>query len=153
MLREILKNTPIAKNLTNEEVNILLRVAQKRTYWIGETIIEEDSVGRDVFILISGKVRVETAIPGEHEDKQILYTILPGEVFGEFSFIDGTPRSATIISDEECEVIILSYTEFKTMAKEHTHLALTLMENIAKMLTERIRNINLEFRNSVIWGR
>ncbi len=153
MVEEILKNTPIAKNLTNEEVRILSQTVHRRTYWAGETIIEEDSGGRDVFILISGKVRVETAIPGKHEGKQTLYTIMQGEVFGEFSFIDGTPRSATIISDEECEVMILSYSEFKNMAKKHTHLALALMENIAKMLTERIRNINLEFRNSVIWGR
>ena len=148
MVQEVLSNTPIVKGLTDEELDILLQTVSQKHFCADKIIIEEGSVGQDLFILLSGKVRIETRIPSGVTEQQTLYTIFPGEVFGEFSFVDGTPRSASVISEEECSVLILNYDDFQKMARKHTHLALRFMENIANILIERIRNVNLEYRNA-----
>ncbi len=69
----------------------------KETYEEGDVIFEEGSHGTAVYVLSSGKVEISKTAHG----KRIVLEILgPGDIFGEMSFIDPAPRSATAIAIE-----------------------------------------------------
>jgi CRP/FNR family cyclic AMP-dependent transcriptional regulator len=70
----------------------------------GQILIRENEISRKMFVLRHGKVRVYKTYMGQ----KITIAILgEGEIFGELSFFDGQPRSATVeaVSNVECFVI------------------------------------------------
>lgn len=67
-------------------------------------VIHENTSSRKMFILKSGKVRVFKNHIGQ---KVTLATLGPGEVFGELSFFDSEPRSASVETITDCEAIVI----------------------------------------------
>ena len=67
-------------------------------------LIRENEISRKLYILKKGKVRVFKNYLG---GKIVLAILGPGEIFGELSFFDSKPRSASVeaISDVEVESI------------------------------------------------
>jgi CRP-like cAMP-binding protein len=77
---------------------------ETKTYRAGAVIIKEEEVSRKMYIIRSGKVNVFKT----HMGKKIpLATLGHGEIFGEMSFLDAKPRSATVQVLEDAEVMIL----------------------------------------------
>lgn len=66
----------------------------------GTTLIHENDISRKLFILKKGRVRVFKKYMG---GKITLATLGPGEIFGELSFFDSKPRSASVESITEVE--------------------------------------------------
>ncbi|RED46144.1 Crp/Fnr family transcriptional regulator [Aestuariispira insulae] len=67
-------------------------------------IFHEGDVGNKAYLLKSGKVRITTTKEGE---VVLLTTVMPNQLFGELALLDGSPRSATAIALEQCEVVIV----------------------------------------------
>ncbi|MBF0315515.1 MAG: cyclic nucleotide-binding domain-containing protein [Oligoflexia bacterium] len=73
-------------------------------YNAGKLLIAENDNTRKMFIIVDGKVRVFKTYMG----KKITLAILgQGEIFGEMSFFDSEPRSASVEALTEVEVIII----------------------------------------------
>ena len=75
------------------------RIAQQcawRIYAADELVVGELDDSRDVFFVASGRVR---AVAYSESGKEVIYRdIAAGSLFGEFSAIDGAPRSATVVA-------------------------------------------------------
>jgi CRP-like cAMP-binding protein len=69
-----------------------------------DVLIRENELSRKMFVLKSGKVRVFKSYMGQ---KITLAILGEGEIFGEMSFFDGQPRSATVeaLTPVECFVV------------------------------------------------
>src|SRR5712672_4617476 len=64
-------------------------------YDVDDVIFEEGSTGRELFVVLEGKIDiVKTSGAG----KTLIVTLGKGEFFGEMAVIDGSSRSATAIS-------------------------------------------------------
>ena len=59
----------------------------------GNLLISENDISRKLYILKKGKVRVFKKYKG---GKIVLAILGPGEIFGELSFFDSKPRSASV---------------------------------------------------------
>lgn len=66
----------------------------------GEVIFHEGDEGDEVFAVQHGSVDIITG--GTTIEKGA-----PGDVFGEMSLINATPRSATAIATTDCEVVAI----------------------------------------------
>src|SRR3982751_4611808 len=62
---------------------------------VDDVIFEEGSTGRELFVVLDGKVEI-AKISGSA--KTVIVTLGKGEFFGEMAVIDGSSRSATAIS-------------------------------------------------------
>ena len=73
-----------------------------RTFRKDQTVVESQSDDRDVYFLVSGSVRiVNYSLSG----RPVAYaSIGAGAYFGELAAIDGGPRSASVVADEECQL-------------------------------------------------
>ena len=86
--------------------NILRLFEQSRKYKAGEVIIHEGEVNRDLYILSAGVLEVSV----KSEDKNIIVSeITSPEILGEISFLNGSPRTATVSAKTDVEMFILSY--------------------------------------------
>ena len=101
-----------------------------------ERIITRGEPGNDMFIVHSGSFKVIDESAGE----DFVLTILkPGDVFGEMSFIDGMPRSATVVSMESGALLRLGPEEFERLRGSDESAATALLFALARLVVRRLR--------------
>jgi CRP-like cAMP-binding protein len=108
----------------------------------GEVIINESEESHSMYWLKSGLLAVLKA-DSEHEGKFItLGNINPGELFGELSFLDEQPRSATVKALTDSIVIEIPKIKYADILKTQPKW----MESMIKSLVERLRKTNNKVR-------
>ena len=109
-----------------------------KTYQKSEIIFKENSTGKEMYILRSGKVKL--VLEDEKGEAEVNTLEQPGEFFGEMALIDACPRSATAIADEDnTKLEVLDRENFVKMLKEHPEFALDVMSELSKRV--RLGNI------------
>ncbi len=79
---------------------------QSKTYKAGEVIIHEGEENRDLYVLSEGILEVSVQ---DESQKIVVSEITPPEILGEISFLNGSPRTATVSAKTDVEMFILSY--------------------------------------------
>ena len=97
----LLKSTGLGAGLSEEQLATLSAVAEEQEITKGTIIIKEESRTRDLYIIRKGRVSVRMKLPSGVEQEEILLMLTEGQIFGEFSLVDGSPRSATIRAEED----------------------------------------------------
>ena len=138
-LTEILKNIPLFSSLNDDELSELALVAVKKTFLKSTVLINEGDETDSLYIICSGKVKA--IINDEHGKEVILSIFGPGEYFGEIAFIDGERRSATIITREPTEVLIISSGVFRDFLSSYPSMAFNLLVGAVKRLREATKQI------------
>lgn len=111
---------------------VLDRAVVWRRFRAGEEIIDRQSESRDVFFVVSGKVRVVLYSVSGREIT--LDDIGPGGHFGELAALDGAPRSASVMAVEASVVASLGDETFRKVATETPALALAVMRRLAEVV-------------------
>jgi len=104
------------------------------------TLLHQDDAPGDVFVLDSGRVRVETVTA--EGTRMRLRTLRPGVVVGEVAHYTGVPRTADVVTETPAVVLRLSAeaiarietTEPELAAKLHRWLAWTLADRLGDTL-------------------
>ncbi len=78
-----------------------------RRFTAGEEIFRMGGSARNADIIERGKVQVSAIRDGQ---KVVIAELGKGEIFGEMSMIDDTPRPVTVI--EDAEVIVMRRSRF-----------------------------------------
>jgi CRP/FNR family transcriptional regulator/CRP/FNR family cyclic AMP-dependent transcriptional regulator len=137
----LLKNIPLFASLRNNELANIQAVCIKRSYRKSQPILlEDDSSINTMFIIIRGKVKVSVVGPEGRE--AILAILKDGDFFGEISIIDGEPRSATVISVEDSELLLLKREELLEQISQNPRLALSLLIEFSKRLRRADKQIS-----------
>jgi CRP-like cAMP-binding protein len=92
--------------------------------------VKEGSTGTALYIILSGKVRVE-------REGASISTLAPGEFFGELALIEEHPRSATVVAVEETDCLLLPAWEFTALLQEHPEIAVPIMRALIARLHRR----------------
>lgn len=135
--RDILTRMPLFRTLSDREILRLLQVMVIQAYRDGDFIIREGEVGEDLFIVLAGEVKVKK---GDTE----LARLTPGEHFGEMALIRNQPRSATVVSNGDSELIVLSRSEFFEILRKEHQLAVKLLWQFTGVLADRLAQTNRE---------
>jgi CRP-like cAMP-binding protein len=90
--------------------NIMSLFEQSEKFKAGEVIIHEGEENRDLYVLSEGILEVSV----QNESKKIVVSeITSPEILGEISFLNGSPRTATVSAKTDVEIYILSYEKVK----------------------------------------
>lgn len=73
----------------------MLSIVNEMQFKDGDYIFKEGSYGDWIYVILSGQVEISKYCRGQ---KVIVETLKEGDVFGEMSFVDKTPRSASAIA-------------------------------------------------------
>jgi CRP/FNR family cyclic AMP-dependent transcriptional regulator len=138
-ITQILKNIPIFSSLNEIELNQMTEAAIRKTFSKNTVLINEGDETDSLYIICSGKVK---AIINDENGKEVILSIFgPGEYFGEIAFIDGERRSATIITREPTEVLIISSGVFRNILSSNPNIAFNLLVGAVKRLREANKQI------------
>jgi len=127
---ELLDNVPMFAGLTRQERQAIVGSMKGRSLQPGETIAVEGETGVGFFVIESGTARV--TVGGEERR-----TLGPGDYFGEIALISKAPRSATVTADTPVRCWGLTSWEFRPIVQDNASVAWSLLESLAKMLSER----------------
>jgi len=100
-----LAKIPLFQGLSQDDIHGLdARVIWRRVAG-GEWVLDYQAEGADVYFVLSGLAHVVIVSAGR---EMILSDIREGEYFGQYSAIDGKPRSAGILAVTDCVVARMS---------------------------------------------
>lgn len=68
-----------------------------------QVLVREGDVGRSFYVLARGSVQITRN--GEDEEPQRLATLHDGAIFGEMALVSSEPRSASVITITDCDVL------------------------------------------------
>jgi SulP family sulfate permease len=102
----------------------------------GAVLIRRDEQPRDVFVLSSGRLRVQTET--EAGTPMRLRTIRPGVVVGEVAMYTGAPRTADVVAETPVVVLRLTTAAIDRIEAENPELATALHRWLARTLAERL---------------
>jgi CRP-like cAMP-binding protein len=99
----------------------------------GEWIVREGDTDDRLFIVLDGLAVVLK------DSATVVDVIGAGGVFGELSFIDGRPRSASVRAQGALRVMSVSRAEFERAAETHPSQAVEMMSLLLGVLSARVR--------------
>lgn len=129
-------------DLAPEDLASIQAACQWQTFSSGDEIFTKSSTSRDVFLVVTGRMRiVNFSLTG----REVAYAeVGPGACFGELSAIDGKPRSASIVALEDCVVATLAPDDFLDVLRKHSNAGLRVLQKLAAMVRsadERIMDL------------
>jgi len=145
-----LKNVPLFSDLTHQELGMLAAVGSRRNFPAKNIVFHEGDQGDNLLIILSGKVKV--LLYGKGGQEFILTILGPGNFFGEMAIFEAAPRSATVMTLEPCEFLLLGQKDVNGLLKKHPMIAVKIL----KKLSQRLRKTNEQIRSLVmfdIYGR
>ena len=102
----------------------------------GTTLIHQDEAPGDVFVLESGRLRVETLTA--EGTRMRLRTLRPGVVVGEVALYTGVPRTADVVTETPAVVLRLSAEAISRIEASEPELAARLHRWLAWTLADRL---------------
>lgn len=100
-----------------------------RSYRKGALLIEEGSLGDNLFVIVAGQLR---AYSSDARGREITYGVYgPGEYVGEMS-LDGGPRSASVMAEAPTRCIIVTRVNLLTHISEHPEFAFELLTKVIR---------------------
>jgi serine/threonine protein phosphatase PrpC/CRP-like cAMP-binding protein len=129
--RELLLKMPLFARLNERELLRVMQVAEVIGYEPGETVVREGDRGDELFIVLSGMIRI-------HKDDMVLLEIGPGDHFGEMALIRAAPRSATATAVAHSELIAIRRSDFFEILRKEHELAVKLLWQFLGVLAVRL---------------
>ena len=113
-------------------------------YNVSDVIFEEGSSGRELFVVLDGKVDI---VKDTAAGRTLIVSLGKGEFFGEMAVIDGSARSATAVAAAlGTRVMRINHARFVYLVSQQPAFALMVMDALSK----RLRNSNaINFKAAV----
>jgi len=148
---QILRGVDLFSSLSDEQIKLLGRCFQKRIIPRDQLVIlENDDSDSSLFIIVKGAVKV--FLSGAQGREAILALLGRGDFFGEMSLLDGEPRSASVRTTEQTELLTLKQEDFYKELKKQPELCFSLLAELSRRLRKANKQIT-SLALSSVWGR
>ena len=130
--------------LSETEIRDLAGLVRRIGFTSGEELFRQGDRGETCYIVASGKVvgRIVTEEGGKSFTSE--FHTGPGGIVGEMSLLTGMPRTATVIVEEEAELLEIGASAFAEILARNPGLA----EAVAETVSARNRN-NIEMLKKI----
>src|ERR1700761_4760604 len=137
---EQLSRVPFFNGLTRDALGLIARATTEESHATGTKIFQYGDPGDKLFIILEGKVRISREVAGLGEEA--LAVLGAGEVFGERSLLDESPRSADARVHERCRLLVITKESFDDLLFLYKDLAYEVLWNCVRILSTRLRETN-----------
>ena len=124
-----LADVPLFASCSQKELRLIARAGTEVRMTAGTMIIDQGQTGREAFVVVNGTVTVK-------RNGRRIATLGPGAVVGELSLLDHGPRTATVICDTDCDLLVIDQRHFSGVISEVPSIARRLLENLAGIVRQ-----------------
>ncbi len=122
----------LLKDASDRLKSCIESLAHERRIAPRNEIFLEGDEGDAIYLVLSGQV--EISILSEDGRKLSLNVLGPGEVFGEISLLDGSPRTASAVSIEEATLLRVSRKDLMRALEDDPRLAIDFVQLVCRRL-------------------
>lgn len=134
-------DSALGQDLDREDCKVLITVMGTRELRDGEILVREGDSDNTLFILIKGKVTVNSTINGKDTT---VYTMKVGECAGTRAFVDLATRQATLRSVGESVVYTLTPQNFESLLESHPRVVYRFMRGLFRLTHANLMRMNAE---------
>ena len=136
--RELADQCPLFHGMRTLQMRRVILLGKVSRFGDGAKIMQQGEVGDAIFILLSGKVAIETIKTDGTADTVKIASV--GGVFGLAALMCGKPRVATATALGEAEVLALDWARLQRIARLYPRSAYLLFKNLSAITGERLAN-------------
>ncbi|VDA99708.1 hypothetical protein S1OALGB6SA_781 [Olavius algarvensis spirochete endosymbiont] len=127
--RDIIEKVPLFKEASHEFIRDIILNLNPVIYTPGDQIITYGEIGYEMYFISQGVVEVL------NKEQTITYASLSsGQFFGETALLLSSPRNATIIAKDYCDLYVLDKETFDKILQRYPIFAKRVEEQSAKRL-------------------
>lgn len=148
-----LKKMSFFSYLNDDELTAVKEIVVEEEFCAGDIVFDEGVDGYTLHVIKSGEVKVTKKDPEGRE--QVLTLLKEGDIFGEMSFLDGRPHSATITAVHSSKILKIEKTDFDAFVESHPKAAYKIMKTIVFQVDSIVRRMNSTYVDmlSYMFGR
>ena len=128
---QLVAKVPLFSHLEASRIAAIARLLQMEVVPPRHTIVLRGEPGEAMFFIVSGEVEVSI------QPRPL--RLGPGQYFGEIALLRQVPRTATVVSVTECELLALSAADFRRLLEEYP----AMKESIRAEADRRLRESGL----------
>lgn len=143
-MKDLLVNIPLFDGLSEEEKQSLASRFIQRFFPKNTMVVLDGEESSSMYVIIEGRAKVFAA--DESGREVILGYLGPNEYFGEMSLIDGSPRSASVMTLSPSKIAKLSRKDFMACLSQYPQIVFVITQQMSKRmrtLTDRVKNLSL----------
>jgi CRP/FNR family cyclic AMP-dependent transcriptional regulator len=134
-----LRRFTVFRHFSDAQLVELGQIGQKEVFRHAQVIVREGLHDRDFFVVLGGRLQTIRHTPvGE----QSIGGAVTGDIFGEISFLDQKPRSATVMGIESGAVLRLPFDDVDRLAARNHELGVALLWSFWHSLAAKVRGAN-----------
>lgn len=122
-------------HLTANDWKLIADKASRREFEPGEQFVYRGRRTNGIYLLLSGTASVQA--PGQKTS----WTIGPGEICGEISFLDELPATANVVANDNVEAYFLDRPTLHSLFELFPHLGSRFYQSLASILSRRLREV------------
>lgn len=124
-----LVDVPLFAALSKKDLGLVAKRAEDVHVPAGKALVTQGAQGHEFFVILGGRAHVERS------GKRIA-ELGPGDSFGELALLERAPRNATVIADDDMELVVLGQREFAGLCDDVPGFARKLLAAMARRLRE-----------------
>jgi CRP-like cAMP-binding protein len=133
----LLESSPWAHDLNASQLTILSEYFNYYSIPAKTAVMQEGERNEFFCLICEGSVDIlKDNMAGE---SKFVQKFGPGKTFGEMSFFDNTPCSATVVTREPVYLLSISQSAFRNLCQKSPSIALQLTLNLMSHLSHRLR--------------
>lgn len=114
---ELLQESHLFKCLDDGARRRILADSTVESFQQGEVIVKEGSEGQELYLIIDGTVRIQSA--GISSEVLDFGQLSRGACIGEIALVTGTPRTATVAALEDCTMLRIDAALVRELMDQH----------------------------------
>lgn len=142
MSPELVRTAPLFADLSRWEARKVVLLGTLQSVEPGQLAVRKGEAGSEMYMLVSGRVRVFDTVPGGQE--KTLVVLEPGAVFGEMALLTRQVRSANVVAEGPSEILRLDYQALERIRLRFPYTGAKLFRNLARMLSDRLRRVTAD---------
>ena len=127
---DFLAKVPLFKGLQSRQLERLAKSFVQRQYGVGEAIVTQGEGGEGLFIIVSGAA--EAIRERADGTKAVVNTFGPTGFFGELALLDDGLRTASVITTEATQCLVLTRWTFLGMLRQDADMGVVIAQELAK---------------------
>jgi len=124
-----LRNVTLFSGCNNKELEKVAKAGDEIRMTAGTMIIDQGQMGREAFVVLDGDVVVR-------RNGRKVATLGPGSVVGELSLLDHGPRTATVVCETDCTLLVIEQRRFLAVIDEIPAISHKMMSSLASRIRE-----------------
>ena len=136
----LIKQVDLFAGLDDQSLSMLLDQSRTLKFRKNTILMAEGETGESLYIIKSGSIKIY--ISDEQGGEMTLFIEGPGSYVGEISLLDDAPRSASVMAQEDTEVLVISKSLFYECIAHNPVIAFDLI----RIVTQRLRKATDDLR-------